>query len=98
MSGFLSLYDRYFIIKDTPVRGRRVSYNDEAIQEFINNDSCYWVLLSTTAKTASMALEQYRERNGVELYFDDEKNLLDMRHLKNHREVDMVTNDRDLRL
>lgn len=79
-----SLYDRYFIIKNTPVRGRRVSYNDQAIQDFINNDSCYWVLLSTATKTASEALEQYRERNGVELYFDDEKNLLDLRRLKNH--------------
>jgi transposase len=80
------LYDRYFIVRETPVRGRRVSYNDEAIQEFINSDSCYWVLISTAAKTASVALEQYRERNGVELYFDDEKNLLDLRRLKNHNE------------
>ncbi len=69
-----------------PVRGRSVNYNDEAIQEFINSDSCYWVLISTSAKTAVQALEQYRERNGVELYFDDEKNLLDLRRLKNHSE------------
>lgn len=81
-----TLYERYFIVKNTPRRGRKVSYNDEAIQEFISSDSCYWVLLSTAAKTASVALEQYRERNGVELYFDDEKNLLDLRRLKNHNE------------
>lgn len=81
-----ALYDRYFIVKNTPARGHKVSYNDEAIQEFMNSDSCYWVLISTAAKTASGALEQYRERNGVELYFDDEKNLLDLRRLKNHNE------------
>ena len=81
-----AMYDSYFIIKETPVRGRSVNYNDEAIQEFINSDSCYWVLISTSAKTAVQALEQYRERNGVELYFDDEKNLLDLRRLKNHSE------------
>ena len=81
-----AMYERYLIVKNTPVRGRSVRYNDEAIQEFINNDSCYWVLISTSAKTADQALEQYRERNGVELYFDDEKNLLDMRRLKNHNE------------
>ena len=81
-----TVYERYFIIKETPVRGRSVNYNDEAIQEFINSDSCYWVLISTSAKTAVQALEQYRERNGVELYFDDEKNLLDLRRLKNHSE------------
>jgi Transposase len=80
------LYDRYFIVKETPARGRKVNYNDEAIQEFINSDSCYWVLNSTSAKTAPQALEQYRERNGVELYFDDEKNLLDLRRLKNHND------------
>lgn len=81
-----TVYERYFIVKETPIRGRSVNYNDEAIQEFINSDSCYWVLISTSAKTAAQALDQYRERNGVELYFDDEKNLLDLRRLKNHNE------------
>jgi transposase len=81
-----ALYDRYFIVRNTPERARKVSCNDEAIQEFMNSDSCYRVLISTAAKTASTALEQYRKRNGVELYFDDEKNLLDLRRLKNHNE------------
>ncbi|MBZ4652612.1 MAG: Transposase family protein [Proteiniphilum sp.] len=44
------------------------------------------MLLSTSAKTVVQALEEYRERNGVELYFDDEKNLLDLRRLKNLNE------------
>lgn len=78
-------YDKYFIIKGTPAR-RKVLYNDKAIQQFIDNDSCYWVLVSTSAKTAPEALLQYRERNGVEIYFDDEKNLLDLKRLKNHNE------------
>jgi transposase len=81
-----ALYKQYFIVKETPARGRKVIYNDEAIQEFIGSDSCYWVLMSTSARTASESLAQYRERNGVELYFDDEKNLLDLRRLKNHNE------------
>ena len=81
-----SLYDQYFIVRDTPTRGRKVTYNDDAIQEFIDSDSCYWVLISTSAKSADEALQQYRERNRVELYFDDEKNLLDLRRLKNHNE------------
>jgi hypothetical protein len=45
-----ALYDQYFIVKETPARGRKVAYNDEAIQEFIDSDSCYWVLISTSAK------------------------------------------------
>jgi len=41
-------------------------------------------LIPASAKTASEALRQYRERNSAELYFDDEKNLPDLRCLKNH--------------
>lgn len=78
-------YDRYFIIKGTPAH-RKVLYNDKAIQQFIDNDSSYWVLVSTSAKTASEAILQYRERNGVEIYFDDQKNLLDLKRLKNHNQ------------
>jgi hypothetical protein len=55
------LYDSYFIGKETPVRGRKVNYNDQAIRGFINNGSCYRVLVSTSAKTASGGLGQYRE-------------------------------------
>lgn len=52
-----AMYDWYFIVKNTPLRGRSVNYNDEAIQEFINSDSCYWVLIWTSAKTESEVLE-----------------------------------------
>ncbi len=51
-----AMYERYFIVKNTPVRGRSVRYNDEAIQEFINSHSCYWLLISTSTKTADQAL------------------------------------------
>ena len=81
-----TMYERYFIVRETPVRGRSVHYNDEAIQEFINNDSCYWILISTSVKKADEALKQYRKRNAIELYFDDEKNLLDLKRLKNHND------------
>ena len=80
------MYDTYFTIRDTPKRGRRVSYNDEAIDGYVNNDSCYWRLTSTSAKTASEALLQYRKRNDVELCFDDMKNMLDLKRLRNHNE------------
>jgi transposase len=82
-----SIYNQYFIIKDTPKRGRKVIYNDDAINTFINNDSCYWVLISTSAKIASEALMEYRERNDVELAFDDIKNLLDLKRLRNHNDL-----------
>ena len=81
------LYERYFVVKETPKRGRKVSYNDAALKEYLDNDSCYWVLMGTEKRTAQQALAEYRERNGVELSFDDLKNLLDKNSLRNHSDA-----------
>lgn len=81
-----SIYDEFFIVKDSPKRGRRVIYDDEALQNYLNNDSCYWILLSNTEKDAAKALSSYRERGGVELSFDDIKNVLDLNRLRCHNE------------
>ena len=80
------MYETYFIVKDTPKRGRVVEYNDKAIQEFIDNDSCYWILMSTAEKDTKTALMSYRQRNDVEICFDDIKNSMDMRRMRNHTE------------
>ena len=81
------LYDRYFVVKETPKRGRRVVYNDAALKEYLDSDSCYWVLMGTGKRTAAEALSEYRKRNGVELSFDDVKNLLDLNRLRNHSDA-----------
>lgn len=81
------LYEKYFIVTDTPKRGRKVAYNDEALKEYLENDSCYWVLMGTEKKSAHEALAAYRERGGVELSFDDLKNLLDLNRLRNHSDA-----------
>lgn len=80
------MYETYFVVKDTPKRGRVVEYNDKAIQEFIDNDSCYWILMSTAEKDTKKALMAYRQRNDVEICFDDVKNSMDMRRMRNHTE------------
>ena len=80
------IYERYFTVKETPKRGRKVDYNHQAIEDFINNDSCYWVLMSTTQKDKKKALLEYRDRNGVEVNFDDVKNSMDLRRMRNHSE------------
>ncbi len=59
---------------------------DELEQNYLNNDSCYWILLSNTEKDAAKALASYRERGGVELSFDDIKNVLDLNRLRCHNE------------
>lgn len=79
-----SLYERYFTVKETPRRGRKVTQNDEAVREYIESDSCYWILIGTSKLTASQALMDYRERGGVELSFDDLKNVTDLNRLRSH--------------
>lgn len=81
------LYDRYFVVTDTPKRGRKVAYNDEALKEYLDSDSCYWVLMGTEKKDAPGALSEYRDRDGVELGFDDLKNLLDLKRLRSHSDA-----------
>ncbi len=81
-----SMYETYFHVTETPKRGRIVEYNDQAINDFIENDSCYWVLMSTSEKDTRKALLAYRDRNDVEVSFDDVKNAEDMRRMRNHNE------------
>lgn len=81
-----AMYDRYFHVTETPKKGRVVEYNDQAVNDFIENDSCYWVLMSTSQKDMRKALHEYRDRNDVEVCFDDVKNAEDMRRLRNHNE------------
>jgi transposase len=84
--GNKSMYETYFRVTETPKRGRIVEYNDQAVNDFIENDSCYWVLMSTSEKDTRKALLSYRERNDVEVSFDDVKNAEDMRRMRNHNE------------
>jgi len=79
-----SLYKQYFTVKETPKRGRKVTMNDAAVQEFIKNDSCYWILIGTSKRTAPEALKAYRSRGEVELNFDDLKNVCDLNRLRSH--------------
>ena len=81
-----SMYEKYFNVRDMPKRGRTVEYNDQAIQDYIESDSCYWVIMSTEEKDCRKALSGYRTRNDVEVSFDDVKDPLDMRRLRNHTE------------
>lgn len=44
------------------------------------------MLLSTNEKDTAKALFQYRQRNNIELHFDDMKNLMDCNRLRVHSE------------
>jgi transposase len=77
-------YKRYFTVKDTPKRGRRVVRNKKAIDAYRAGRAGYWVIVTNCEKDAAKALFAYRERALVESQFDDMKNDLDMERLRTH--------------
>ena len=81
-----SFADKYIIVKETPKRGRKVSVNQEAVDAFISGQSCWWVIISNCEKDASKALSSYRQRNEVEVLFDDFKNSLTGDRTKCHND------------
>lgn len=77
-------YKKYFIIKETPKRGRKVTENKKAVQAARNNYSGFFSILTTKKMDAIDALELYRRKEAVESCFDDLKNALDMNRLRIH--------------
>lgn len=78
------IYDSFFIITTTPVRGKKVSYNTEAVSQYINRYAGFQALLTTRFKDPLEALQVYRDKDVVEKCFDDLKNVLDMKRLRMH--------------
>lgn len=77
-------YERFFIVKETPVRGRSVDYNDDAIREYRNKYAGFFVIMTTKKMDAMEVLQIYRDKDAVEKVFDDLKNALDMKRLRIH--------------
>lgn len=77
-------YDTYFIISATPVRGIKVSYNREAVQQHIKRYAGFQAILTTKFKDPREALQVYRDKDIIEKCFDDLKNSLDMKRLRMH--------------
>lgn len=65
-----SEYEKYFTIKETPVRGLQVLPRQEILDEAKKRYG-YFVLLSNEVKEATIALELYRNRDVVEKAFDN---------------------------
>lgn len=79
-----SAYDTYFIIKTTPKRGRKVTFNMPAVSQYIKRYAGFQALLSNSIKDPVKALQVYRDKDVVEKCFDDLKNQLDMKRLRMH--------------
>lgn len=77
-------YNRYLIVKETPKRGLRITFNEEAIQKHRRRYSGFFCILSNKIADAKKALSVYRTKDVVENSFDDLKNHLDMKRLRVH--------------
>lgn len=77
-------YHTFFTVKETPVRGRTVLFNNEAIREHRNRYAGFSVLLTNDIKDPLEALQIYRNKDTIEKCFDDLKNQLDMKRLRMH--------------
>lgn len=85
------LYERYFIIKQTPKRGVSIEFNDDKILKFRKRYSGFFCIISNKIKQADEALSVYRGKDIVENCFDDLKNHLDMKRLRVHSSEAMDT-------
>lgn len=73
-----ALCHKYFTLKETPIRGLKIAYNEKAIQNHVRNFG-YFVLLSNEIKDPKAALDNYRNKDLVEKAFSNLKHRLDMR-------------------
>jgi len=74
------LYDRFFEVKQTPIRGIKVIAKEDALAEAKRNYG-YFALLSNDVKDPIQALEIYRRKDLVEKAFDNLKERLNFRRL-----------------
>lgn len=75
-----SLYEQYFTVKTTPVRGTKVIANEDAIAKERKNFG-YFALIGNESLSPSIALTTYRNKDVVEKAFDNIKDRLDTRRL-----------------
>ena len=73
-----SQYKKYFIIKNTPVRGVQVTVNEEAVKK-AKRYYGFFALLSNEKMNSITALELYRNKDLVEKAFGDLKERLNLR-------------------
>ena len=75
-----NMYRRYFEVHDTPARGKKVAYNEDAILK-AEKDYGYFALMSNSIKDPAEALRVYRLRDLIEKSFGNLKERLSMRRM-----------------
>ena len=74
------LYQKYFIIKETPVRGKTYSFKEDAIRKAEKNYG-YFVLMTNGIKDPVEAIRIYRLKDLIEKSFGNLKERLSMRRM-----------------
>ncbi len=82
-------YQQFFLVRETPVRGRQVDYNDDAIAAYRDQYAGFFAILTSKKMDALEVLQIYRNKDAVEKAFDDLKNSLDMKRLRIHSSARM---------
>ena len=77
-----SYYEKIFFIKETPRRGTKAEYNEEAIAEHKRNRICWFVHAANDIKDTVRVLEVYQNKDSVEKCFDDFKNDPDRKRIR----------------
>ena len=80
VAGHEKLYAKYFVTKETPVRGIQVTAKQEAIDAARKNFG-FFALISNESKDAIKALEIYRNKDLCEKAFGNLKERLNMRRM-----------------
>ena len=73
-------YSKYFVVKETPRRGRQVTFKDDVIKAARMNIG-YFALITNEKMDAFTALHLYRMKDVVEKAFGNLKDRLNMRRL-----------------
>lgn len=82
-------YDLYLFVKETSKGGRRVTYNQQAIDAYKQSRAGFLVLLSNATKDSVRALQAYRNKDVTEKTFDNLKNAIDSKRLRVHLDESM---------
>lgn len=82
-------YDLYLFLKETPKRGRTVTYNQQAIDAYKQSRAGFLVLLSNVTRDPIRALQVYRNKDVAEKTFDNLKNIIDSKRLRVHLDESM---------
>ena len=75
---------RFIVVKETPKRGRKVTFNEKELGDFQKKYAGFFCVFSNKFRDAKDAIECYRKRDMVENSFDDLKNALDMNRIRVH--------------